>query len=506
LADSKAYANTFPYKSQLIPKRNSETNQQQAQTQQDVDWQAIKNCLSSAMKNDGSPNEIKLSELVAYLEKIPSSEWNWEQVIDKNILKNSTTPSGASYKALLAILGYEKVQDWLKWLSSGSNTYYQATSLTIQAALLRVSDSKENKISYEYLENCIQKSMIELVLQAKSKTTPENQVQNIEWLLLNSHSLLSPDLIDYSWPSYYRNKLSMPQPQNTKNKQNKRKSSNRRQELKFPLLAGNKNLLIILVIILVVIFGLALGMSFGIWQKFHAQRSDEGGDSGKNNFIFGSTLERDLYFWERAGDKQAKERINNFFAEKDFDKAMATNTYIKNSFTPTISLSQEPTNDHPIKSGSSPEDIKIIQKILKSLKYQYSGGERPFYEGTITGKFDDIVPAISQFQSLEMELPQATGVVASKTWQALKESFKNEQVKDTKEFLLNSFQTRPNDKDIKKDISELLKCKEKGAIDYIDCLNKLMTPPTPPPTPSETPSPNSENPQTKIYFTYKNPR
>ena len=104
-----------------------------------------------------------------------------------------------------------------------------------------------------------------------------------------------------------------------------------------------------------------------------------------------------------------------------------------------------------------------------------------------------------------MNIQTPTGMVASKTWQKMKELFEDKQLKLAKDFLVKKFEN-PNDTEIKKDINELFKCKVKGTIEYIDCVNKLMTPPTATPTPSETPSSNSENQQTKIYFTYKNPR
>ncbi|MFB2920756.1 peptidoglycan-binding domain-containing protein [Aerosakkonema funiforme] len=461
LADSKAYANTLPYKSQLIPKRNSETNQKQSQTQQDVDWQAIKNCLSSAMKNDGNPNEIKLAELVAYLEKNPSSEWNWDCIIDKNIINNSTTPSGASYKALLAILGYIKVQDWLDWLRKKNNQTFQENSLTIQAVLLQTSDREDKKVAYQRLLFRINEDMIELMQQ---KNLKNNQGENIEWLLFDSHSLLSPDLVNYSWPSYYQKFFMQSKRHSTTNLTNSNQTKNRRKTRKY------EYLLVLIGVLLGIILTATASLIVG---KFSILFFNKNSVLGANDFSYASTFDRELYLWKKTGDKEAKDKINKFLAETDEEKNKPTDMAIKNSFTTTISLSKEPTSDNPIKSGSSPEDINIIQQILKSLKYQSDASEISFYEGEITGKFDDTVPAINKFQSLEMQLAPTTGVVASKTWQALKESFRDEQVKVAKQLLLKSFQKRENDDDIKKDIKNLQICQKKEAIEYIDCVQKL---------------------------------
>ena len=215
--------------------------------------------------------------------------------------------------------------------------------------------------------------------------------------------------------------------------------------------------------------------------------------SEKNNSILAINFERDLYLWDNTGNSEAKQRLIQFLKDelpdilkdknnpendeyRKNDSIAKTNTFIKNAFTLTVSLSQEPTKDNPVKSGSPPDDIKIIQQMLKSIKYTSNAIPLPFYSGDITGEFDEKTKeAINKFQLKQMNLEEKklTGTVGPDTWKKLQESFRDEQVKVAKQLLQNSFQNRQNDDDIKKNIKNLQICQKKEAIEYIDCVQKL---------------------------------
>ncbi|MCL1463932.1 peptidoglycan-binding domain-containing protein [Argonema galeatum] len=519
-----------------------------------IDWQPTRDCLSDLAKNENI-NQNKLSELVNYLQHSSILQWNWSQINDQKIINQSTTPSGARYKALRAILGGEEVQGWLDWLRKTSNQTFQPTSLTIQAALLKASHSENTKNAYNQLVSRVNEGISQMLLQCTSPDITNNQYDNIEWLLFKSNTVLSSDFVNYTWSSYLqgyaKNLVSWLSAEDTQRNDDFYKQI--RETLsewdkkgkingKYPLFPEYKklallfekcknydlsavlyqlsegdvpedisknvnenvnekiirlrkrqkkaNIYLIGVAVLIAILALAAGMRFAP-GVFHLPNLPQAKDnSAKNNFILPRNFERDLDLWDNTGDPQAKQRLIQFLKDelpeilKDKDNdgnnegrkktsIATTNTFIKNAFTPTVSLSK----DNPVKSDSPPDDIKIIQQMLNFIKYTSNSEELQFYtgDGEITGQFDQkTTEAIKNFQRIKMKLNQTTGTVGPDTWKKLQDSFKEEQVKPVKEFLRKSFEEGTNDNEIKQNINKLKSCKEDPtkAIEFIPCLKE----------------------------------
>ncbi|MBD2183038.1 peptidoglycan-binding domain-containing protein [Aerosakkonema funiforme] len=511
-----------------------------------INWETLKNCLSELAKNESSFNQTNLKIVIDYLKKYPIRSWNWSQINDQKILRQTTTPSGARYKALRAILRGEIIQDWLDWLRKSSNQTFQETSLTIQAALLRAS-CNEN-IAYNQLLSNMDEGMSQMLLKCTSENTLNSQYENIEWLLVKSNTVLSSDFVNYTWSSYLqryaRNLVSlliaedMPRSDNFYTKI--RETLNQwavqgKASGKYPLFPEYKKLALLFEKIqdfnlsalfyqlsegdvpediyenvkvkiirlrkrrknvgirliwaaVIVAIALAGGISFEIlFPKTNTV-------SVKNNSILARNFERDLDLWDNTGNSEAKQRLIQFLKDelpdilkdknnpendesRKNDSIAKTNTFIKNAFTPTVSLSQEPTKNNHIKSDSpSADDIKIIQQMLKSIKYTSNSVKLPFYSGDITGEFDEkTTEAINDFQRLKMQLKpkDITGTVGPGTWEKLQDLFRDEQVKPVKEFMIKSFEEGKNDDEIKVKINKLKSCKQdpKKAIDFISCLN-----------------------------------
>lgn len=204
-------------------------------------------------------------------------------------------------------------------------------------------------------------------------------------------------------------------------------------------------------------------------------------NSRTNQSVLEASLGPDFYLWLVTGSKQAKNRavasLKSFtkkfgntaqgysptIPEDSFVRSTPDYAFIRDFFTPNIPDLQSPDlKDKPIRSGSPEADIRIVQKILKSLDYDVN----------ITGQFDQKTStAVSNFRRDKNISAANTVLVDSHTWTALKESHTYMQVWVTADFLLTRLESDTNrDVFLEEDLKNLFDCSSKGYASYRSCV------------------------------------
>lgn len=494
----------------------------------------VKRCIKDLSTSE-KPQESKFLELIDYLEAENESiaNCNWEEIIDQTTLTHNND-STARYKALLAIL-YPEQKFFLVWLSMlQENQEYSKTSLSIQTQLLKISSSKDRKIVVNYLNNNINTYIILLLLKAIDSIN-ETELLQIEWLLIQSKSFwttyfdkyankLLPKLIRREpdinndvfydeilktweeWQSQkyqyiYTDYKTIAKLFGKKGKYNLSAFFYQLSEGKVPsdiaekieadffpmeidsnkkkthgffpfskLLVGNKKLLTFLILSVVALVG---GIVIVAWfvppnfikdiiEPISSKQPDSLGDKqdrGTHDTVkpVGSFFDT-WNQWKQTGDTQAKKLIIQDLQSQEPTKFKEIFEFIRNNLTPQVKILYQ--------DSTKTKDIKTVQEILKIEGY---------YLEDINGDLNLTKNAFKKFQ--QSQRITSTNEINKTNVKPLLDYFIDKQVKLVKELLLNSFQTRNNDNDIKKDIQDLQKCRTDAAtslLKYKPCIDKIM--------------------------------
>ncbi|BAZ28854.1 hypothetical protein NIES4074_12890 [Cylindrospermum sp. NIES-4074] len=230
--------------------------------------------------------------------------------------------------------------------------------------------------------------------------------------------------------------------------------------------------------IIVAILGL-LALRNGILPPFSKSLPPQS-NANENRETTKRDFSEDFQLWEK--NQEAKNHIKedmksliNYLNDSRYEKPERYDEiygFIKNEFVPKLSLKSNSLGKKPIKQGSSPEEIKIVQTVLKT---------QDNYNVQINGQFDqNTIDAIEQIQNTNNL--KTNRVVDAKTWQALTQSpqFVDRQVIIAAEFLHISFEQSKDNQQIKQDIQNLKNCQNKNVNLYNDnsvflsCSNRVL--------------------------------
>jgi hypothetical protein len=166
-------------------------------------WHQVRLCLLDIARSGENTDNKKLEELMLYLEEYPITNWEWVKILDNTTSKNNVNIIGATYRALLTILGNIPVTEWLETLEKESSHKNKIAALNIQKSLVEISSKRDNDTVYQDLTKHLKIGIIEILLQCQSKI--DNSIyQNIEWLLSESNSVWIEHFNNYAKTLVYR--------------------------------------------------------------------------------------------------------------------------------------------------------------------------------------------------------------------------------------------------------------------------------------------------------------
>ncbi|MBD2775235.1 hypothetical protein [Iningainema tapete] len=187
------------------------SNVTQEKEQREIDKQTL-HLIKKLLLDIARDNETQISHLATYLDRYPSANWDWDAIVDKITMSNSANYYTTRYRALLTILGYIKVPDWLNWWSEHNDDNDDKksliTSLTLQKRLIVTTKKLDQNNAYRQLLNYLYAGIIELLLKCHSLNTfyskeEKKQYQAIEWLLVKSNSIWCEGFDNYAFNLVY---------------------------------------------------------------------------------------------------------------------------------------------------------------------------------------------------------------------------------------------------------------------------------------------------------------
>ncbi|GAB1543734.1 hypothetical protein NUACC21_64100 [Scytonema sp. NUACC21] len=190
----------YQLKNVNLSKKNVEASQKQAMKLCNLeDVKYLKSLLDNIASLGEKVTKTEFLNLLSFLQNHSIIDLKKEDLIESQRDLNTKSNFTNVYRSLLALLGFEKIYEWIHWLKKLDHKSDIDFALNIQWAVFELSKKSDYKQANIQLKNKIFQGISQLLTQALKVTKETPEYQNIQWLFFKkSNSVWSQNFKAYT--------------------------------------------------------------------------------------------------------------------------------------------------------------------------------------------------------------------------------------------------------------------------------------------------------------------